>query len=749
MKKIKDISIKTKNILVIILILSVSMIGIMTYLGIEFIKQYKSNLVSKVNSVISVVGNNSIVSLEFEHIEQAQSIIESLGKVEELREAAIITPDGEIFVRYSVSGERSLITIDSDYPKPTFTDDYLFIQYDIYGGDEYYGKIIAVATLAAMEEEIRMYVFISAFIGSMVLLLASFIGYRLSESIISPITILSETAAKISMKADYSIRVKKTRDDESGILYDSFNSMLEALSAKDREIRILNENLGQKVEKRTADLERAKVNAEIANKAKSAFLANMSHEIRTPLNSVLGFTQILDAMVEDETQRSYLNSIRASGKTLLTLISDILDLSKIESGTMTLHPSPVYLQELIDDVIQMYYLTLSEKKLALNKNISTDLPQALMIDEVRMRQILINLIGNAVKFTEKGYIKVSLEVKDYHHAAGSVDLLLTVADTGIGISKHSHNAVFDAFRQVEDNSTKKYEGTGLGLSITKRLVEMMKGKISLDSQFGYGSTFEVFLPQIKIATNDSNLVREEVKQYDAKGTVKDISFNGEKILIVDDSGLNRKLLIGMFKNQNLTIFEAENGKDAIAKIHDIKPDIVLMDLRMPIMNGYEAAREIRKLDGFAQLPLLAMTASAFKDEEQAILAAGFDDIIIKPIKIYDLQSRVAFYLTGGNQNASEIKDNSSDKLANEDPIIPAEILEELKSKFLSQWSEAISRQEIDLIIQFAKDLEGYNSKHLIPQITRYCNQVLQYCESFEIDNLNKTLSKFTTIINKE
>ncbi|MBL7999093.1 MAG: PAS domain-containing protein, partial [Candidatus Kapabacteria bacterium] len=324
----------------------------------------------------------------------------------------------------------------------------------------------------------------------------------------------------------------------------------------------------------------ARDEAETANKAKSEFLANMSHEIRTPMNAVIGFASILEKEVHNPVLREYTGSIIASGKALMQIINDILDLSKIESGMMTIQPEFSDLPGLVEEVGRIFRGKLEEKNLDLQIVHSGDaMPQALLIDTNRVRQVLINLIGNAIKFTERGGITVSTHV-EYTRGGGACNLSLSVRDTGIGIRKDQQALIFESFRQVEGQSTRKYGGTGLGLTICRRLAHLMGGDLMLESTEGEGSCFTMQLSDVEYASSfEGGMQAERATHY---------TFNGGRVLIADDVEANRTLMQAYLQDTGMDVRIAANGKEAVEVAREWKPDVILMDVRMPVMNGYEA-----------------------------------------------------------------------------------------------------------------------------------------------------------------
>lgn len=307
-----------------------------------------------------------------------------------------------------------------------------------------------------------------------------------------------------------------------------------------------------------AALRQAKEAAENANRAKSEFLANMSHEIRTPMNAVLGFTDLLIEQVTDPLQKSYLEAIKAGGTNLLMLINDILDLSKIEAGKMEIHPKPVSLRQIFQELRQIFQVKLNEKRLEWLTELTPDIPEQILLDEIRLRQMLFNLIGNAIKFTDQGYVRLAAEATKASQGDQRINLTLIVEDSGIGIPAQQQDLIFEAFRQQDGQDSRKYGGTGLGLTITKRLVEVMQGTIHIESQVETGSRFIIQLPDIPLVS-----AQPPASSQTPQENRPEIDFLAGIVLIVDDVPHNRMLVREYLRNSNLTVIEAENGEQAV------------------------------------------------------------------------------------------------------------------------------------------------------------------------------------------
>ncbi len=490
----------------------------------------------------------------------------------------------------------------------------------------------------------------------------------------------------------------------------------------------------------------AKAKAEAASQAKSEFLANMSHEIRTPMNAILGFTDILDGIIHDEQQKLYLASIISSGKSLLSLINGILDLSKIEAGKLELSYRTVTPQDIFYEMRQIFSLKLSEKSVGFDIKLDPELPQNLLLDETRLRQVFLNLIGNAVKFTESGTIQLTAHHQYLNNDQSKIDFHFCVEDTGVGIPDSHIASIFEAFEQQKGQNSVQYGGTGLGLTITKRLVEMMNGHISVTSEEGKGSAFKVVLHEVEVVPA-TEITRKEQDQV----SLDKIQFEPSTILIVDDVQANRTLIQGFLQDYGFHLLTAENGKEALAVTEASNPDLILMDMKMPVMDGYDAITILKKQAHSKHIPIIAITAFALKETRDAIQAIC-EGYLTKPVQKPELISKLLKCLpyTEKKETTPQTGETTTAFSENLDQEILThlpDLLKILEEEIATIWTEISDSASINDYQEFANQIKKLGVDFNYQPLIHWANHLHSNASLFDIQALSKSLKTFPEIVN--
>ncbi|MGA2030111.1 MAG: ATP-binding protein [Verrucomicrobiota bacterium] len=494
-------------------------------------------------------------------------------------------------------------------------------------------------------------------------------------------------------------------------------------------------------QERERELTEAKLQAEHSNQEKTVFLANMSHEIRTPMNAILGFSELLQNDLRSPKHRQYLQSIRASAGSLLLLINDILDMSKIEAGVMELRPEPTDLREICDFLHTLFSEPAAKKGLKLQCHVAENFPHAVLIDRIRLRQILVNLVGNAVKFTDKGSIEVRV-TWEKQQTSSQVTLVIEIQDTGVGIPKDKLDTIFKPFVQAGAHREKEKQGTGLGLSIVKRLTEIMGGTVTVASAMEQGSAFHLRFPNVPIS---SRLATSEKSSSSEEASFDEL--RAATLLVVDDNETNCQLIAGMFAGSHHHLIFGSSGEEAVAKSRELQPDILLLDVRMPGMGGHEALTEIRKIPGLEFLPVIAITASNLMSEENST-KERFSGFVRKPFSKRELFDELADFLPRNSKTEPSKETVGSGQTENLSAIspVPKELISELRQLIIEPWPSIRDSVAVNESKTFAQGLEGLGERWQCEPLVLYAQKLLLDAENYAVTDLEKHLGEFAALV---
>jgi two-component system, sensor histidine kinase len=557
--------------------------------------------------VVEALSSGGTVALVMDDRTTGERVLAGIAAHKPVTSALILRQDGSIFARYTSAATGNPFALT--WPGVVRHD------HKILDGNRVIGSIVAESAHGLTGHYLAEVVALLAAVTGLSLWVAYWVASHLQGAVSEPILDMAATARAITIRRDHSLRLDKVADDDVGHLVEAFNQLLDQVESSDAELALSRDA------------------AVTASRLKSEFLTNMSHETRTPVHGILGLVAMLRDTPLDPTQREHVDGIWRSARWVLRLSNDLLDLSKIEAGKLDVIPVPAPVQSILDDSLDPVRQKALSKRLQLAVRLAPDAPEYVYADPVRVRQVVLNLVGNAIKFTHAG--GVTVEVSRAGDYLGWVRI--AVIDSGIGIPQNRLSDIFEKFVQNDSSTTRRFGGTGLGLAIAKQLVELMGGHIGVDSYEGKGSTFWFTLPvpsaeQLAIIAIDTSAAPAQPNG----GTP--VSLNGMHALLVDDDVTNQKVAKYFLLKDGCRVDVAANGQFAVELAARRRYDVILMDCQMPVLDGCGATRQIRSLPNYGSVPIIAMTANAMSGDRDNCLSAGMNDYLTKPVVPEDIRA---------------------------------------------------------------------------------------------------------------
>ncbi len=760
MRFFKNLSIRSKLTLITMIVSTVALLAGSTVYVVKDVIATRRGLLESTGINAEMVGNNSTAAISFKNQQDASDVLSSLRADPKIDAAWIFTPDGKIFASYfRDAGMRAPEQEFVREPGQRIGNNSLEVNRPIVLDGHVIGMITIRDNLSELTQRYHDHIEVMLLVLLISSAVALMLVTRLQRVVSGPIVHLAETAKAISTQKNYALRAEVHGEDELGSLVQCFNQMLEEIQRRDQQLQTHRDHLEEEVSNRTEELVKlnkeltgAKDRAEAASRAKSNFLANMSHEIRTPMNAIVGYSDLLLEPGQNVSdQQDALQIIRRNSKHLLELINDVLDISKIEAGKMTVESLSVELTHIIGDVISIVRPRAIEKGLDFHVDFQGEIPRMIRTDPLRLRQILMNLATNAIKFTERGELRMTIHCDP---TPADSRIVIAVKDSGIGMTQQQIDRLFQPFSQGDESTTRKFGGTGLGLVISQRFAKLLGGGITITSKPGKGSTFTV---TVSGGSLDGVEMLRDVSESTLISTTEPqpekINLTG-RILLVEDGLDNQRLISLHLRKAGAEVAIAENGLVGVKAATTQQFDVILMDMQMPEMDGYTAAGELRKLG--MTVPIIALTAHAMADDRAKCINAGCTDYLTKPVQKELLLKTVAGYL-----DPSKVSITKGHALAISKPAVRSSFstdpeMRELLGTFIAGLPERVGKmldllreQDLQHLRQVVHQLKGAGGGYGFPEITRRASEVESAIKSsMEIELIQSRLEGLVELLKR-